>query len=127
MLDVSQALREMKRVVRPGGELIIVNHIGGMVEACTAARLPVAHPLPEKVEEAGGVIGYGPVLVFCTWASHRWGRRSLRADSGLFAKWADTGAARRRCAGHRRAVPSARYQQFQERAGDPAQADDHSQ
>ncbi len=38
-----------------------------------------------------GLIGYGPVLAFCWWASHRWGRKSLRADSGLFAKWADAG------------------------------------
>ncbi len=38
-----------------------------------------------------GIIGYGPVLGFCWWASHRWGRRSLRADSGLYARWADAG------------------------------------
>ncbi len=38
-----------------------------------------------------GIIGYGPVMAFCWWASHRWGRKSLRADSGLFARWSDAG------------------------------------
>lgn len=37
------------------------------------------------------VLGYGPVLVFCWWASRRWGRRSVRADGGLFTRWADAG------------------------------------
>lgn len=36
-------------------------------------------------------IGYLPSLAFGWWASRRWGRRSLRADSGLFARWADLG------------------------------------
>ncbi|MEN9504625.1 MAG: hypothetical protein RI958_551 [Actinomycetota bacterium] len=38
-----------------------------------------------------GALGYGPVLVFCWWGSRRWGRRSLRADSGLFVRVADLG------------------------------------
>ncbi len=38
-----------------------------------------------------GLLGYGPVMLFCWWASHRWGRRSLRADSGLYARWSDLG------------------------------------
>jgi len=38
-----------------------------------------------------GVTGYGPVMAYCWWASHRWGRNSLRADSGFFGRWADAG------------------------------------
>lgn len=38
-----------------------------------------------------GLVGYGPVLLFCWWASHRWGRRSLRADTGFFVRVGDLG------------------------------------
>lgn len=38
-----------------------------------------------------GVLGYGPVLLFGWWGSRRWGTGSLRADSGLFFRWADAG------------------------------------
>ncbi len=38
-----------------------------------------------------GLLGYGPVMAYCWWASRRWGRGSLRQDSGLFARWSDTG------------------------------------
>jgi hypothetical protein len=38
-----------------------------------------------------GLIGYGPVMAYCWWASRRWGRRSLRSDSGFFGRWADAG------------------------------------
>lgn len=38
-----------------------------------------------------GILGYAPVMMFCWWASHRWGRHSMRADSGLFARWSDLG------------------------------------
>ena len=62
--EVKLALQQARRPAAAGVLVLysdfIVNHIGTLVEACTAARLPVAHPLPEKVEEAGGVIGYGP-------------------------------------------------------------------
>lgn len=57
-----------------------------VIDALSHHRWPIA-----VYVVIAGVIGYGPVLVFCTWASHRWGRRSLRADSGLFAKWVDAG------------------------------------
>jgi len=39
----------------------------------------------------GGLLGYGPVLVFGRWASRRWGSGSLRDDSGFFFRWADAG------------------------------------
>jgi membrane protease YdiL (CAAX protease family) len=38
-----------------------------------------------------GVIGYGPVLLFCWWGSHRWGSGSFRGDGGLFFRAVDTG------------------------------------
>lgn len=38
-----------------------------------------------------GLIGYGPVLAFCWWGSKKWGRRSLRQDSGLYFHKADFG------------------------------------
>lgn len=38
-----------------------------------------------------GLLGYGPVMLFCWWSSRRWGRRSLRQDAGLYARWADLG------------------------------------
>lgn len=40
---------------------------------------------------AAGLIGYGPVLVFCWWASHRMGSGSFRADTGLFVRRSDAG------------------------------------
>jgi hypothetical protein len=38
-----------------------------------------------------GLLGYGPVMLFCWWSSRRWGRRSLRQDAGLYGRWADLG------------------------------------
>lgn len=38
-----------------------------------------------------GMVGYGPVMAFCWWGSHRWGRGSLRGDSGLYVRTADLG------------------------------------
>lgn len=38
-----------------------------------------------------GLTGYGPVMGYCWWASRRWGRGSLQADSGFFGRWADAG------------------------------------
>jgi membrane protease YdiL (CAAX protease family) len=38
-----------------------------------------------------GVVGYGPVLVFCWWGSRRWGSGSFRGDGGLFFRAVDTG------------------------------------
>lgn len=38
-----------------------------------------------------GLLGYGPVLLFCWWGSRRWGRRSLRGDSGFFLLVSDLG------------------------------------
>ena len=38
-----------------------------------------------------GLIGYGPVLLFCWWASRRMGSGSFRADTGLFIRKADAG------------------------------------
>lgn len=38
-----------------------------------------------------GLIGYGPVLMFCWWGSRRMGSGSLRADTGLFVRKADAG------------------------------------
>lgn len=35
------------------------------------------------------LVGYGPSLAFGWWASRRWGRCSLRADSGLYARSRD--------------------------------------
>lgn len=37
------------------------------------------------------VLGYGPVLLWCAYASRRWGSGRLRTDSGLAARWADAG------------------------------------
>jgi uncharacterized protein len=39
----------------------------------------------------GGALGYGPVLVWCWRSRRRWGGGSLRGNTGLFARWADTG------------------------------------
>jgi uncharacterized protein len=38
-----------------------------------------------------GVIGYGPLVAFCLWASRRWGTGRLSDDIGLRVKWIDTG------------------------------------
>jgi membrane protease YdiL (CAAX protease family) len=38
-----------------------------------------------------GLMGYGPVLLFCWWGSHQWGTGSFRGDSGLFFRAVDTG------------------------------------
>jgi uncharacterized protein len=38
-----------------------------------------------------GIIGYGPVMVFCWWGSRRWGRGSFRDDSGLYFRKVDFG------------------------------------
>ncbi len=47
-------------------------------------------PIPVYVVIAG-LAGYGPVLVFCWWASRTMGSGSLRADAGLYARRGDWG------------------------------------
>jgi membrane protease YdiL (CAAX protease family) len=37
------------------------------------------------------VVGYGPSLAWCRFASHRWGTGRLGADIGLVARWSDLG------------------------------------
>jgi membrane protease YdiL (CAAX protease family) len=37
------------------------------------------------------VIGYGPMLAYCVYASRRWGSGNLVDDVGLRARWADVG------------------------------------
>jgi membrane protease YdiL (CAAX protease family) len=37
------------------------------------------------------VLGYGPALLWCRYASRRWGSGSLRADAGVSARWVDAG------------------------------------
>jgi membrane protease YdiL (CAAX protease family) len=38
-----------------------------------------------------GLIGYGPVVIFCFWGSKRWGRKSFRDDTGLYFRAVDAG------------------------------------
>lgn len=38
-----------------------------------------------------GVIGYGPSLMWCRYASTRWGTGHLRTDVGLVPRWSDLG------------------------------------
>ena len=38
-----------------------------------------------------GVVGYAPALLWCWYASRRWGTGHFRADVGLKAKWVDAG------------------------------------
>jgi membrane protease YdiL (CAAX protease family) len=37
------------------------------------------------------IIGYGPMLAYCVYASRRWGSGNLVDDVGLRARWADVG------------------------------------
>jgi membrane protease YdiL (CAAX protease family) len=37
------------------------------------------------------IVGYGPALAWCWYASRRWGTGHFRADVGLTAKWVDAG------------------------------------
>lgn len=38
-----------------------------------------------------GVVGYAPALLWCWYASRRWGTGHFRADVGLKARWVDAG------------------------------------
>ena len=37
------------------------------------------------------VIGYGPAMLWCAYASRRWGTGRLRVDAGIQARWVDAG------------------------------------
>ena len=38
-----------------------------------------------------GIVGYGPALLWCWYASRRWGTGRFRADVGFSARWVDAG------------------------------------
>jgi membrane protease YdiL (CAAX protease family) len=68
--------------------VILVSLVGSrfLLDWLAAYRWPIA-----LYVVIAGLVGYGPVMAFCWWASRRWGRGSLRRDSGLFARWSDVG------------------------------------
>lgn len=37
------------------------------------------------------IVGYGPALLWCWYASHHWGTGRFRSDVGLSARWVDAG------------------------------------
>lgn len=47
-------------------------------------------PIPAYIVVAG-LVGYGPVVLFCWWASRTMGSGSFRADAGFFFRKADIG------------------------------------
>ncbi len=79
--------------------LPLVAAIGGL--AVTAAALVGSRfaliaigslRLPVIVYVALSVIfGYGPMLAYCIWASHRWGNGRLRDSLGFRTRWVDAG------------------------------------
>jgi uncharacterized protein len=47
-------------------------------------------PIPVYVALAA-IVGYGPMVIYCIWASKRWGTGSVTADLGLKLQWVDAG------------------------------------
>lgn len=86
-------------VVEPHPTLPIIAAWGGL--AVTAAALIGSRfalialgrfEFPVIVYVALSVIfGYGPMLAYCIWASHRWGNGRVRDSLGFRARWADAG------------------------------------
>lgn len=60
------------------------------VRFLTRALAEFEWPIPVYVL-ISGVIGYGPALVWCVYASRRWGSGRFTHDMGLRARWADFG------------------------------------
>ena len=64
------------------------------------------------------VLGYGPMVAYCTFASRRWGTGSLATDLGLRLRWKDLAGA-----GHLAVRLGRRHRGGHRRAGDPVAHD----
>lgn len=57
-----------------------------LLQALAEFRWPIA-----VYVAIAGLVGYGPSVVWCVYASRRWGSGSFRADMGVSARWSDAG------------------------------------
>lgn len=57
-----------------------------LLDALSVFDLPIA-----VYVVIGGVLGYGPIVLWCWWAAERWAHTSLRAAAGFYFRWSDTG------------------------------------